>query len=128
MAVSWTLRNSLGGVVGTPTGTLSLSFDNSGYPYYSGQKVRDAYAEVDSTGPVTINLAPQNAGYTLDQTLSDPTELPSSHPGVLNWSTSGTATILTFTASSTVNDEWVWGFGGLTPAIGLKMKVRVRRI
>ncbi|MCY1059102.1 hypothetical protein [Nannocystis sp. SCPEA4] len=128
MAVSWTLYNNFGGVVGTPTGTLSLSFDNSGYPYYSGQKVRDAYAEVDNTGPVTINLSAQNAGYTLDQTLSDPKELPSSHPGVLNWSTSGAATVLTFTASSTVNDEWAWGFGGLTPAIGLKMKVRVRRI
>jgi len=127
MAISWTLYNNLGGVVGTPTGALSLTFDSSGYPYYSGSKVREAYAEVDNTGPVTINLQPQTAGDTLDQTMSDPRELPSSHPGVLNWTSSGSTTTLTFTASSTVDDEWSWGFGGLTPAIGLKMKVRVRR-
>lgn len=128
MAVSWTLYDNSGAVVGTPTGSLSLSFDNSGYPHYSGNTVREAYAQVDNTGPVTINLAPQNDGYTLDQTLSDPRELPSSHPGVLNWTSSGSITTLTFTASSTANDEWAWGFGGLTPSVGLKMKVRVRRL
>ena len=131
MAVTWTLKDASGANLTTQptsTGTLALYFNNSGYPYYAvGEIITEVVAEVDSTGPVTITLSPQNEGYYLDESRSDPQELPSPHGGVMSWTQSGPVTTLTFTAPSSVNDEWSWGFGGLTPPIGLKMKARVRR-
>lgn len=131
MAVTWTLKDASGSNLTTQptsTGTLALYFNNSGYPYYAvGEIITEVLAEVDSTGPVTITLSPQNEGYSLDEARSDPQELPSPHGGVMSWNQSGPVTTLTFTAPGTVNDEWSWGFGGLTPPIGLKMKARIRR-
>ncbi|WAS91026.1 hypothetical protein [Nannocystis punicea] len=131
MAVTWTLKDASGGNLTTQptsTGTLTLNFNNSGYPYFAvGETINEVYAEVDSTGPITVTLGPQNSGYYLDQVRSDPQELPSPHGGVMSWTDSGGTTTLTFTAPGTVNQEWSWGFGGLNPPVALKMKVRVRR-
>ncbi|MFY0533874.1 hypothetical protein [Nannocystis pusilla] len=131
MAVTWTLKDASGANLTTQptsTGTLALYFNNSGYPYYAvGEIITEVLAEVDSTGPVTITLAPQNEGYYLDEARSDPQELLPPHGGVMSWNQSGPVTTLTFTAPGTVNNEWSWGFGGLTPPVGLKIKIRVRR-
>lgn len=134
MSVTWTLKDATGAnLTNQPPASdpLALNFNSQGYPYYSTYSsdiIYLAIAEVDSTGPVTIVLSPDTSGYTLDETLSDPTEDPPAHNGVMTWTNSAGVTTLTFTAPSTVRDDWDWIFGGLTPPIALKMKVRLRRV
>ncbi|MCY1004036.1 hypothetical protein OV079_00315 [Nannocystis pusilla] len=133
MAVTWTLKDASGANLtnqppSTTGSTLALYFNNSGYPFLvSTEIITEVFVEIDSTGPVTITLSPQNEDYYLDEARSDPQELPSSHGGVMSWNQSGPVTTLTFTAPGTVNQEWSWGFGGLTPPVALKMKFRIRR-
>lgn len=133
MSVTWTLKDASGGDLShqPPAGDpLALNFNTQGYAYYSTYSTEIIYraiAEVDSTGPVTIVLSPATSGYTLDETRSDPTEDPSPHGGVMTWTNSGSTTTLTFTAPSTSNTSWDWTFGGLTPTLALKLKVRMKR-
>lgn len=133
MSITWTLKDASGANLShqPPAGDpLALNFNTQGYPYYStysSEIVYMAVAEVDSTGPVSIVLSPATSGYSLDETESDPTKDPPRHNGVLTWTNSGSTTTLTFTAPGTASSSWDWIFGGLTPAVPLKVKVRVLR-
>jgi hypothetical protein len=134
MSVTWTLFDAAGGPLATQPPArdpLNLKFDNDGKPHLDGQTdiVMLIQAEVDDTGPVTIKFTPDNSGYTLDETLSDPTELPGAHGGVTTWvNGSGGLTTLTFTAPSAQNQYWDWGYGDMQPPIALRVKVRVKRV
>jgi len=133
MAVTWTLKAADGSPLAHQPGTgspLALKFNNSGDTHLSGyaSELIDTVVCESSSTPVSIDLTPDNSGYTLDQSASTPTKNPSGHRGSLTWTDgSNGLTTLTFSVSSTLNEEWGWDFGQGEPSLPARIKVKLKK-
>jgi hypothetical protein len=133
MTVTWTLKAADGSNLAHQPGTgspLALNFNNSGEPHLSGYPSElIAIVEADAdTSTVTIELTPDNSGYTLSESASTPTRSPLTHAGTLTWTNSGSTTTLTFSVPSAVREEYGWDFGLGEPPVALKMSNKIRRL
>lgn len=136
MTIQWTLKNAAGSPIAhaVPDGdTLALRYDRDGVPHLFGCALESVdVVEVDvsgaDTGPVTIELAPDEPGYVIDREASNPQQDPTEHAGTLTWPVSSTGlAVMTFTVPTAQNETWGWVFGEPVRPIPLKMKVRLRR-
>lgn len=134
MSVTWTLKDASGANLShQPSGgsPLALKFNSSGYPHLSGypsEIICTVECEAD-TSNVSVNLTPDTAGDTLSEELSRALETPSAHGGTLTWTNgSNGLTTLTTTVSTMVGQQWCWDLGLAEPAVGLKIKLKIKRI
>jgi hypothetical protein len=133
MTVTWTLKAADGSnlshqpAAGSP---LALKFTNSGEPHLSGYASElIACLEVAAdTSTVTVELTPDNTGYTLSEAASTPTRSPITHAGTLSWTADGSTATLTFSVPTAAGTEYGWDFGLGEPPVALKMSNRIRRL
>lgn len=132
MAVTWTLKAADGSNLSHQPGTgspLALKFTNAGDPHlngYSSELIAVVEVAAD-TSTVTITLTPDNSGYTLDETASSATRVPSGHTGSFSWTDGADGLTTLVFGVPAIGTTWEWDFGQTEPAIALKMKAKVRR-
>lgn len=133
MAVTWTLKAADGSSLAHQPATgspLALKFTNSGYPHLDGYptELADTIVCVADTSTVTINLSPDNSGYTLDESASTVTWVPRDHGGSHSWTSTGGVTTIVVDVPTSSGPVYGWDYGQGEPAIALKTKVRVSRV
>ncbi len=126
MTINWTLKDSTGSTVGTPTGTLALAFSSTSpyYPTYGSSAV----AEAEAVGPETSVYVDLFPFYSTDS-LETPTHCSRDTPSDPSQSQSGSTLTLTFPNDASNTEVWCWDYSGSTAGgvRPLKIKVTVKR-